>query len=120
MLGATMFVATRFRTALWTTSPGARCGRALAFELTGLLYRQLDLQQLLYGSKVILLFIGHQGDRLARHAGAAGPANAVDIVLGRARKIKIDDEGELLDVESARCDVGGDQHFGLAFLELRK
>ncbi len=42
----------------------------------------------------------------------------MDIVLGRMRHVEIDHLRQPLDVEAARGDVGGDQHRGLAGLEI--
>ena len=49
------------------------------------------------------------------HALAAGPADAadaVDVRLGGRGHVVVDDVGELVDVESARGDVGRDQEVG--------
>ena len=48
-------------------------------------------------------------DRDALAAGAADPADAVHVGLRRRRDVVVDDVGELLDVQAARRDVGGDQ-----------
>ena len=100
----------------------ARAGRALGAhrrrveavgrqDLDALLQQPLDLGE-------VLLFLGRdERDRLARGAGAAGAADAVDVVLGHVRQLVIDDERQVVDVEAARGDVGGDQHLQLAFLE---
>src|ERR1043166_8698961 len=50
-------------------------------------------------------------------AGAAGAADAVDIVLGHVRHVEVDDVRQPLDVEAARRDVGGDEHAQLVVLE---
>ena len=41
----------------------------------------------------------------------------MDIVLGDARQFIVDDQRQVVDVESARGDVGGDQHARCAGLE---
>ena len=42
-------------------------------------------------------------------AGAAGAADAVDVVGRHHRQLEVDDVRELLDVEAARRDLGRDQ-----------
>ena len=56
-------------------------------------------------------------DRGAFAAGAAGAADAVHVGLGRRRHVVVEDVRELLDVEAARGDVGGNQQVGLAGAE---
>ena len=51
------------------------------------------------------------GDAVA--ASAAGAADAVHVGLGRRGHVVVDDVREVLDVEAAGGDVGGDQHIGL-------
>ncbi len=51
-------------------------------------------------------------DRAALAPGAADPAGAVHVDLGRARHVVVHDVGELVDVESACGDVGGDHEIG--------
>ena len=41
----------------------------------------------------------------------------MDVVLGRDRDVEVDDVAELLDVDAAGCDVGGDEDPVLAALE---
>ena len=50
-------------------------------------------------------------------AGAAGAADAVDVVLGDVRQLVVDDVGQVLDVEAARGDVGRDEDLHLAALK---
>ena len=58
-------------------------------------------------------------DRGAVAPGAAGAADAVDVVVGRGRHVVVDDVRQLLDVEAARGDVGGDEQIGRAVAEAR-
>ena len=64
------------------------------------------------------LFGADQGYCLAFLAGAAGPADAVDVVFGGVWQFEVDHRGQVFDVEAAGCDVGGDQHADLAALEI--
>ena len=50
-----------------------------------------------------------EGDGNALAPGAAGAADAVDVGLGRLGDVEVDDVGEVLDVEPAGGDVGGDE-----------
>ncbi len=67
-----------------------------------------------------MLFSGHQGDGMAAVARPAGAADAVDVVLGLVRQIEIHHMGQLMNVNAAGGDVGGDQHPQLAALEPRQ
>ena len=60
-----------------------------------------------------------QRDRRALASGAAGAADAVQVGLGRVRHVVVDDVRQVLDVEAARGDVGGDEQIRLAFAEPR-
>jgi hypothetical protein len=62
----------------------------------------------------------HQRDRAPRASGAAGPANAVDVVLRHQRQIVVDDQRELRDVEAACGDIRRDQHRDAPEPEVRK
>ena len=53
----------------------------------------------------------------ARHAGAAGAADAVDVIVGLPRHVEVDDVADAFDVEPARGDVGGDEDVDLAVLK---
>ena len=59
----------------------------------------------------------HEAHRQAAGAGAAGAADAVHIVDGRARQVVVHHHRELRDVDAARRQVGGDQHVPLSVLE---
>ncbi len=53
-----------------------------------------------------------EGHRDALAPGPADPADAVDVGVGRRRHVVVDDVGQLIDVEAARGDVGGDEQLG--------
>ncbi len=50
-----------------------------------------------------------QRDGVAVDAGAPGPADPVDVVLGDHRQLEVDDVRERIDVEAARGDLGRDE-----------
>ncbi len=58
-----------------------------------------------------------QRDRHALAADAAGAADAVHVDFGRGRDVVVDDVRDVIDVEAARRDVGGDEHVGLLLPE---
>ena len=47
-------------------------------------------------------------------------ANAVHIAFSHIRQFKIDDMGDLINVNAARSNVGGNQHAGAAVFEFSK
>ena len=55
-----------------------------------------------------------QGEGMADPAGAAGAADAVDVVVRRERHVEIEDVAHVVDVEAARGDVGRHQDLDLA------
>jgi hypothetical protein len=59
----------------------------------------------------------HEREGVAGQLGAAGSADAMDVVIGCGRHIEIDDVAERLDVDPAGRDVGGDEHAILPALE---
>ena len=46
--------------------------------------------------------------RLARASRATGATNSVDVFLDVFRKVVVDDEFDPVDVQTTRCDVGGE------------
>jgi hypothetical protein len=65
-----------------------------------------------------LLVDADQRDRVAGRSGPAGPADAVDVVLGDHRQLEVHDVRQVLDVEAARGDFRGDEDRGSAGLEV--
>src|SRR5258706_12873945 len=63
------------------------------------------------------LFGVAEGDGVAGGAGAAGAADAVDVGFGDVGDVEVDDVGDLVDVEAAGGDVGGDEHGRVAAFE---
>ncbi len=86
-------------------------------EIGERLARQIALDQLLDVGQQPFIARGEQRQRIARSAGAAGTADAMDIVFRIERQIEVDHAGHLRDVETARRHVGGDQHVDRALLE---
>ena len=63
-------------------------------------------------------FVGaDQRDGFTGGAGAAGAADAVDVVFGDDGQVEIDDLRQVVDVQPAGGDVGGDEDLHFAGLE---
>ena len=60
-----------------------------------------------------------EGDGAATAPGAARAADAVDVVVAIVREIVIEDDFDVIDVEAAGGDVGGDEEIEAALAELR-
>ena len=59
----------------------------------------------------------HERERVAHVLGAAGAADAMDIIFRMLRHIVIDDVTDAGDVEPARGNIGRDHHLVFAALE---
>ena len=55
------------------------------------------------------LVVGHQRDDRARGAGARGAAGAVQVGLVLDRRVGVDDQADVVDVDATSGDVRGDQ-----------
>src|SRR5699024_9054300 len=55
----------------------------------------------------------HEGDGDARAAGPAGAADPVDVRLLVLGALVVDHVGDVVDVDAARGDIGGDEHVDL-------
>ncbi len=51
-----------------------------------------------------------EADGQAAGARPAGAADAVDVVIRRARQVEVDHHGQLGDVDAARGHIGGHDH----------
>jgi hypothetical protein len=60
---------------------------------------------------------GDERDGAATAAGAPGPADAMDVILDVVGKIVIEDHLDVVDVDAAGGDVGGDQELEVGFSE---
>src|SRR5450830_1479273 len=66
----------------------------------------------------VALVDAHQRHGRAGCTGAAGTADTVNVVFRHVRQIIVDHVRQLIDVDAACCDIGGDQCLQLAVLEL--
>ena len=97
----------------------ARAHRTIIFEL-----KWLDLKLLLDE----LLDVGHHAGVIARHerhsqarrAGTAGTADAVHVVFGVKGHVEVEDCGQVGDVQTPRCHIGGYQQVDFTRLERRQ
>mmetsp|Transcript_28304 Transcript_28304/g.50560 ORF Transcript_28304/g.50560 Transcript_28304/m.50560 type:complete len:267 (+) Transcript_28304:282-1082(+) len=63
------------------------------------------------------IVVAHKIDGHALSTEAARAADAVDVELAVVGQVVVDDEGDVLHVQPARPDVGGDEHAGTAATE---
>src|SRR5450631_787570 len=82
--------------------------------------RYLALDQPFDIAQERVLVDAYQRNRLACSAGAPGSADAMHVVLRNVRQIVVHDVRQLIDVDAARGDVGGDQHLQRRSLEFRQ
>jgi hypothetical protein len=80
--------------------------------------RQFALDELLDIAQKWPFIDTDEGDRLADITGPTGAANAVDVVFGDIRQLIVDHMGELINIEAACSDIGGDENAYLATLEV--
>src|SRR2546425_4314199 len=66
---------------------------------------------------VALLLGRYEEERIAGGVGPGRPSHAVHVVLGAVRHVEVDDVGQLLDVDAAGGDVGGDEDGNLPRLQ---
>ena len=103
---------TRARTGLRLLGAAARRGR---------LFRRIAVEpqvgagdaligQLLDGAQIASFAIVAQRNGDAFEAGARGAADAMDVALRHFRQFEIDHMADRIDVDTARRDIGGDQH----------
>jgi hypothetical protein len=67
-----------------------------------------------------VLLARDERDSLAFVAGATGATDPVNVVLRHVRELEVDDARKLMDVESPRGDVRGDENPHRSPLELRQ
>ncbi len=76
--------------------------------------------QRLDGLELTQLVLAHQRDGLAATTGAAGAADAVDVILRHLGQLEVDHVGQLIDVQTSGGDVGRHQHSHLALAKIRQ
>ena len=69
----------------------------------------LFLEKLFDIAEKLKLIDADEGDCLSFAAGAPRTADSVDVVFGDVGEFEVDDVGELVDIEAAGGDVGGDE-----------
>ena len=67
--------------------------------------------------EVLQLVTAAEGDRHTLHACAACSTDAMDVGLGLLGNVIVDDGGQLDDINTARCNIGCNQHIDLARFE---
>src|SRR6185312_10951395 len=79
--------------------------------------RDLVADELFYPVDRFAVGAGCERDRNPLHSGAAGAADAVDVVVGLPRHVEVDDVADAFDVEPAGGNVGGHEDRDLVVLE---
>lgn len=69
------------------------------------------------GLEVAEIFAGAEGEGAAGGTGAGRAPDPVDVGLGLIGHIKIHDQGDVFDIDTAGGDIGGDEDGGLAAAE---
>lgn len=77
-----------------------------------------DVVEPLYICQHSLVLVGDEVDRHALPPEAPAPADTVEVVLRLGRQVVVDDEGDLLNIDAAGEEVGGDENAGRARPEL--
>ena len=96
----------------------ARDGSRIGLEALDRLARDAAAEDALDVVEQLELVDADQRDGIAVDAGPAGPADAMDVVLGDHRQLEVDDVRERLDVEAAGGDLGRDEDREPAGLEV--
>ncbi len=78
-----------------------------------------DAGLLVQALHALALVAQHEGHDAAGGSGARGAAGAVQVGLGVLGRVDVHDERDVVDVDAAGGDVGGDEDVDLALLELR-
>src|SRR3954470_18531342 len=89
------------------TGPATAKGETGLYRLSSL---ELGSERALQRLEGAQLFGGDQRQRRPCRRGAAGAADAVHVGLARRGHFVVDDVADPVDVETARGDVGGDEH----------
>ena len=89
---------------------------AASFRERHLVYHLL--QELLYLLEPVLVFFAYEGDGSTIAVGTGCTADAVNVIFCIVRNIVIDDHLNIIDVDSARHNVGSYENIILSALEL--
>ena len=81
------------------------------------LARQGFSHDLFQGADDILIIRCNQGKGIPGAFGAAGPADAVDVIVSRGGHVEVDDMRDTLHVQAARRNISGHHDLVLAALE---
>ena len=82
--------------------------------------RQRPLDQPLDVAQELVLVDADERDGLARGARATGAPDPMDVIVRHVGQVVVDDVRQLVDVDAARRDVGGDEHLQARVLEFRQ
>jgi hypothetical protein len=79
-------------------------------EVFGAFARNAPADEALQRAQGAVIFRRHEADGIAHRVGAAGAADAVDVVLGMHREVIIHHVRNAIDIDPPGCDIGRDQH----------
>lgn len=79
--------------------------------------RQLHSYQTLDRFNVPGILRCHHGNRHTHTSRSRSPSDPVDIIPGRVRKVVVHNVRDIVNVDPARGDVGGDQEVNLPLAE---
>lgn len=88
---------------------GVACGGVFAVECVVVDDADLFGNEALYLAEVVEFLHGAKGDGAALGPGSGGAADAVNVGFGFVGDVIIDHKGDVLDVDTARGNIGGDE-----------
>src|SRR5688500_11022908 len=106
------------RTALAAAALVAGWRGGVVIEAFGAFADDAAADEAFEGAQRSLVLRGDEADRVADGEGAAGAADAMDVIFGVHREIVIHHVRNAVDVDAARGDVGGDEDAHSAGLEV--
>lgn len=103
----------------WTVLSAA-LGRSvgLAFEAFRLSNLDGTLDEAFEGFESVPVVGRNETNGHSVHVGPTRPANAVNVVFGMGRKVKIDDVSDPIDIDSAGRDISGNQDPDFAIFKI--
>ena len=72
----------------------------------------------LQGSQSPVIFGWDEADRMTHRLSSAGPSDAMDVILGVRREIKIDDVSDAFNVNAPGGNIRCHKHAGLSILKI--
>ena len=83
-------------------------------------HRNGEFRQFLDAAQMGPLLVAAECDCRPHRTGARRSTDPVHIILGNIRQLEIDDMGDVIHVDAARRDIGGDEHAAAAVAKAGK